>query len=152
MQHTHRKKSQLKVLVTGSYALPRDKVNPYQTHKILSGCLYQWAAQNGFAQPVKIVTALDKEVFFNLLTSKSLMKDAAADVGYEHGTWSHALQWYVIFEHHKRSNFLKHSPMEVYANFGALPPKEFARTNEMSIWMVVLDQLNINNNSPVPNL
>lgn len=106
--------------VERKWALPILKDQPYIRCKILSGYLYQWAKENDFAQTAKLIEGVSEEVFAQLLTDLTLIKDNAANIGDEHGVWSHALQWYLIIEHHKKTGFLNNPPLSLYAEFSAI--------------------------------
>lgn len=108
------------VRVEHRWKLPifNNNLEPNACYKILSGYLYQWAKENGFQQSAKLIDALSPEVFHGLLTKLTFFKDCANNIGKTHGVWSHALQWYLIIEHHKKTGFLSCPPLSLYAEFG----------------------------------
>jgi hypothetical protein len=118
--------------VERKWALPIFKDKPYIRCKILSGYLYQWAAENDFTQTAKLIRGVSEDVFSQLLNDRTLIKDDATNIGEEHGVWSHALQWYLIIEHHKKTGFLSNSPLSLYAEFSA-------------IWNEIIDDYNDKN-------
>lgn len=137
-------KSEFMLMDDGRYLLGIDKDNRYKRYKVLSGYLYEWAKNNGFKNHAKVISALDEKVFFSLLSSHTFFKDNASNVGNDHGIWSHAIQWYLIFKHHQKTNFLQHNPLAVYASMHTTRNEENA-TNSITVWMLVVDKYNINN-------
>lgn len=103
----------------GFYYFAPSKEHPYQRNKILSGYLYEWAQKNGFEHYAKIISYLQESKFVEMLSNKTFFKDSAANVGERHGAWSHALQWYCVIEHHKKTKFLQHDPLELYQSLGS---------------------------------
>jgi hypothetical protein len=116
--------------------------NRYQRYKLLSSYLDGWADENGFKQKAKIIRALSRKEFFHLLLSKSWIKDSAYDLNVnekgDHGIWTHALQWYCVFEHHKASHFLKTDPIKLYQQFaGGSKSKIGSFTG--NLWRTIFD-------------
>lgn len=109
----------LQVREDGKFIMPLLLTNIHRRHKILSAALSDWAKQNGFPSIVKIIDSLPNKKFSTLLSKHSLIKDNANNVGDFHGAWSHAIQWFCIFEHQKSTGFLQNSPLELYK--GAAP-------------------------------
>lgn len=108
-------KSNLNVREDGKLTLALSAENIFKRNRLLSSALYEWARQNGFQSSAKILRNLSSKQFSSLLAQMSLLKDSAIAVGTTtHGAWSHALQWYVVFEHQKTTRFLQHQPMELY--------------------------------------
>lgn len=105
-----------------------------KNHKIVSGFFYQWAQQNGFQQKAKIIDALPPELFLTLLSSQTIFKDSTAMLNISHGMWSHAIQWYCIFEYQKMSGFLQHDAMNIYLQLGKTNPE---------IWNYLLDRMGL---------
>lgn len=124
----------------GSYSLPSENGLACKSYKIFSSFMYQWASKNGFAFKSKLTQALMDNDFYNLLLSKSIFKDCADDVGAEHGAWSHALQWYCIIEHQKKTYFLAHQPLEIYQAF--VTKVNIANYN---LWHLLFDKYGENN-------
>lgn len=122
----------------GKYALPtlslppRREWNadtiPYgESFKILSGYLYQWAKDQGFAHRAKILAALTPQGFQSLLTSKSIFKDSSPSLLSEHGMWSHTIQWWCVFAHDHQSGFLCNDPIDVYVKMGEVDSRFWDR-------------------------
>lgn len=120
---------------TGQYQLPDVKNDPYVKGKILSSHLYLWAKDNGFSQRAKIYKSLPPHTFYKMLSTNAFFKDCATNVGSTHGAWSHALQWYCIIEHHKKTGFLSHAPIDVYQSFADAEQED----SIVSLWDAVLD-------------
>lgn len=121
----------------GMFVLPTVPANPQHQFKILSGFMYEWARENDFKQRAKLLGGVEARPFFKMLLTRSIFKDCAVNVGEEHGAWSHAIQWYCVFEHHKQTGFLVHTPMETYQEFGD-PSQQ--RTEHGNMWEKIFDQ------------
>lgn len=119
----------------GYYYFASSKETPYERNKILSGYLYDWAQKNGFDSHAKIISYLPESKFVGMLRDKTFFKDSAANVGERHGAWSHALQWYCIIEHYKKTKFLKNDPLELYQSLGSPECR-----NGGDLWNMVLDR------------
>lgn len=83
-------------------------------YKILSEVICAWSKENGFAAQAKIISLLSHPRFLGLLSSLTLLKDKAVAAGEFHGAWSHAIQWFCLMEHQKRTGFLRNSPLDLY--------------------------------------
>lgn len=126
-------KSFLQLNDDGKYVFTDNSTN---SHKVLSGYLYQWARENGFKHKAKIIQALSDKDFYKLLTSHTIFKDDADDIGSHHGAWTHALQWYCIFLRQKNTHFLSHSPLSIYEEFS----RGINKAN-MNLWHLMLDKV-----------
>lgn len=115
----------------GKYTIPLAAPMIFRSHKILSSVLKQWSRQNGFNAYVYVIGRLEETKMATILQSQGFFKDVYNQVGGYHGAWSHALQWYLIIEHHKQTNFLVNAPMDLYKKFAEL-------------WRVVIDKYNGN--------
>lgn len=83
-------------------------------HKILSSFMYQWAINNGFQHIAKTARNLDANDFLKLLSSQTFFKEIGTGFAKEHGSWSHALQWFVIISHQQKTHCFSHPPLDIY--------------------------------------
>jgi len=113
----------LDVRKDGKLMLPADQ--PHKRFKILSDVICAWSKQHGFTAQAKIINLLSHRNFLGLLSSLTLLKDNAVNAGEYHGAWSHAIQWFCIIEHNKRTGFLRHDPLELYKSAGPIWNKVF---------------------------
>lgn len=105
-------------------------------YKILSSFLYQWAKENGFQHIAKIAKNLDVKDFLNVLSSQTFFKEIGPEFASGHGSWSHAIQWFVIIMHYQKTNCFSHHPVDIYRQFG-----EREKTNA-PLWGKILDLYN----------
>lgn len=127
----------------GQYQLPVVRENPYAHFKVLSRFLYPWACRNGFQQQGKYIGILQQNDFLSLLAEKTIFKDSSISANLDHGAWSHAIQWFCIFEHQKASRFLQHPAIEVYQSFGS--PDQMRAPFLDSAWDEIVDRLDARN-------
>ena len=94
-----------------------------KSHGLVSDYFYSWARDNGFKKKAKIIGFLEPAKFKSLLKDKTIFKDATPVLNPLHGMWSHTIQWWSVFSHHKNTSFLQHTPMQLYQQFGCQSSK-----------------------------
>ncbi len=117
--------SELKMQEDGRLMFPFQHPETNKRYKILSEVICAWSKENGFTAQAKIINLLSHRSFLGLLSSLTLLKDKAVAAGEYHGAWTHAIQWFCIMEHQKRTNFLRHSPLDLYKAAGPIWNKVF---------------------------
>lgn len=123
-QHAAAKKiTELEVRKNGKLMLPSGQ--PHKRYKILSDVICAWSKENGFNAQAKIINLLSHRNFLGLLSNLTLLKDNAVNAGEYHGAWSHAIQWFCIIEHNKRTGFLRNDPRQLYKSAGPIWNKVF---------------------------
>lgn len=115
--------TELEVRKDGKLMLPASQ--PHKRYKILSDVICAWSKENGFTAQAKIINLLSHRNFLGLLSSLTLLKDNAVNAGEYHGAWSHAIQWFCIIEHNKRTGFLRNEPRQLYKSAGPIWNKVF---------------------------
>jgi hypothetical protein len=130
----------------GNHELPINRQYPLLCYKLFSNFIYEWGKENGFQQSVKIVKSLDTKTFYRLLASQSLMKDSG--IVADHGTFTHAVQWYIVVEHDKKSGFLMHAPLEIYQRLGNASLNHYSKNEEKKPWDLLFDSFTANFTSP----
>lgn len=110
----------LKKQRNGKYRLPDSEKYPYARYKLFSTFIYQWAEENGFRQRAKYIALQSQREFLLMLQKATIFKDSSVTADILHGSWSHAIQWYCIVEHHKITQFLQHDALAVFKSFGCV--------------------------------
>ncbi len=103
-------------------------------HKILSSFMYQFAKENGFKQIAKLTTKMDSNDFLYLIKSQTFFKELVPHFRYSHGSWTHAIQWFLIITHHQKTACLSHDPVDVYREMG-----QAGVTNKKHPWDLLVD-------------
>ncbi len=81
-------------------------------HKLLSGCLYEWAKDNDFKGYAKVLRAIPPALMLNNFAGGLLFKDKGSR-GKHHGEWTHFLQWYILTEANKDDAYLSVPPNQL---------------------------------------
>ncbi len=129
----------------GDYDIGEDR----HYKKLLSNVFYEWGLENDFNKMwVKIKRLVSREEFQEFLSKKMLLKDTGAVPN--HGEWTHVLQWYIVAEALKESNFkLNNTLADIYVALGDVALNRKGIIVEETIWGKLFDRFpeNVSDNS-----